>query len=56
MQSVLKYPGSKGRVANWIVGHTGNAKEVTIEVEVQGGMIPAPEYEDGVAPTGEEGV
>lgn len=21
MQSVLKYPGSKGRVANWIVGH-----------------------------------
>lgn len=38
------------------VQYTGNAKEVTLEVEVQGGMIPAPEYEDGVAPTGEEGV
>lgn len=38
------------------IAYTGNAKEVTIEVEVQGGMIPAPEYEDGVAPTGEEGV
>ena len=37
------------------VQYTGNAKEVTLEVEVQGGMIPAPEYEDGVAPTGEEG-
>ena len=38
------------------VQYTGNAKEVTLEVEVQGGKIPAPEYEDGVAPTGEEGV
>lgn len=38
------------------IAYTGNAKEVTLEVEVQGGMIPAPEYEDGVAPTGEEGV
>ncbi len=38
------------------VQYTGNAKEVTLEVEVQGGMIPAPEYEDGMAPTGEEGV
>lgn len=35
------------------LAYTGNAKEVTLEVEVQGGMIPAPEYEDGVAPTGE---
>lgn len=35
------------------IAYTGNAKEVTLEVEVQGGMIPAPEYEDGVAPTGE---
>lgn len=31
----------------------GVAKEVTLEVEIQGGMIPAPEYEDGTAPTGE---
>lgn len=38
------------------IAYTGNAKEVTLEVEVQGGMIPVPEYEDGVAPTGEEGV
>lgn len=37
------------------IAYTGNAKEVTLEVEVQGGMIPAPEYEDGVAPTGEKG-
>ena len=37
------------------VAYTGVAKEVTLEVEIQGGMIPAPEYEDGVAPTGEEG-
>lgn len=37
------------------IAYTGNAKEVTLEVEVQGGMIPAPEYEDGVAPTSEEG-
>lgn len=37
------------------VQYTGVAKEVTLEVEIQGGMIPAPEYEDGVAPTGEKG-
>lgn len=35
------------------VQYTGVAKEVTLEVEIQGGMIPAPEYEDGTAPTGE---
>ena len=35
------------------IAYTGVAKEVTLEVEIQGGMIPAPEYEAGVAPTGE---
>lgn len=35
------------------VQYTGVAKEVTLEVEIHGGMIPAPEYEDGTAPTGE---
>lgn len=29
------------------VAFTGDAKEVVLEVEVQGGMIPVPEYQDG---------